>query len=225
MNLLEKFLHFFRNLIAPKPTRLNKNLIAPKPTRLNKNLSSDKISRNSSSDAKLISKLKPGHYIDACTLMNCEEFPKIVSVLKSLTPKIFYVTSKTKDEFDDQKIWSCKTGRYEKRDFDNAIKTLEKLLRVKIINVKITPEIQTIIKAKKLLLKYQGNGLHYPDNIHFAFALFTNSTLITSDTTLIRICKIAKCDCIEFNEFVRESHMVWAGDIPSKFHKRRKWGR
>ncbi len=133
MNLLEKFLHFFRNLIAPKPTRLNKTS------------SSNKISQRISSDTQIkqvvhkqhqttittfqeqipepvtefptnvitvgsseIPYLQPGIVMDACAYMKMEDFQKEIeeygpSMINKLQNSPIYVLDTIKKEYQHKK--------------------------------------------------------------------------------------------------------------------------
>jgi len=209
---------FFSNQSNKKPLQTQKIV---KPSQL----SSNKIHKTPSlSEIELISKLKPGYVLDACTLMNCSEFPQIIEALKPLSKNPFYISSKVVYEFEkpDQKVWNCSTGRYEKRDFDKAKKLLEIKLSIKIMVIE-TNNVEVEIGANRLLKKYGKKGLHWPDNIYFALAKFTKSTLVTSDLTMINICKLAKHDHIEFNKAVRTAHKTSVFELPSKFRKKQDY--
>ena len=171
-------------------------------TKLNKNPSINKISKNLSSDAELIPKLKPGYVLDACTLMDYESFPTTGNVLDALLDKPIYVTSQVKDEFDDKKHKCPESGRIVPRNFNNALARLQNSSAHKIFYVEISPEIRVL--AKELLSKWKGFGLHKPDNIHVAFTKFTKSTMITSDKVMIRCLKMTQCDYIEFHELAEK---------------------
>ena len=198
-SLLEKLVKFFFKPRRPKTTKTQKT-ITIKP---NKNLSTNKISKNLSSDAELISKLKPGYILDACTLMDYESFPTTGHVFNALLDKPIYVTSQVRDEFDDKKHKCPKSGRIVPRNFNIALAGLRNSSAHKIIYVEISPEIRVL--AKELLSKWEGFGLHKPDNIHVAFAKFTKSTMITSDKVMIRCLKMTQCDYIEFHELAEKT--------------------
>ena len=199
MNLLQKLIQFFINLRRPKTTKTQKTTTI----KLNKNLSTNKISKNLSSDAELISKLKPGYVLDACTLMDYESFPTTGPVFNVLLDKPIYVTSQVRDEFDDKKYKCPKSGRIVPRNFNIALAGLRNSSGRKIFYVEISPEIRVL--AKELLSKWEGFGLHKPDNIHVAFAKFTKSTMITSDKVMIRCLKMIQCDYIEFHELAEKT--------------------
>ena len=198
-SLLEKAVEFLINLRRPKTTKTQKTTT----TKLNKNPSTNKIFKNFPPVAELISKLKPGYVLDACALMDYESFPTTGPVLNALLDKPIYVTSQVKDEFDDKKHKCPKSGRIVPRNFNNALARLQNSSAHKIFYVEISPEIRVL--AKELLSKWEGFGLHYPDNIHVAFAKFTKSTMITSDKVMIRCLKMTQCDYIEFHELAEKT--------------------
>ena len=198
MNPIQKLLQVILNLVGLEVTKTQKTTTI----KLNKNLSTNKISKNLSSDAET-SKLKPGYVLDACTLMDYESFPTTRPVLNALLDKPIYVTSQVRDEFDDKKHKSPKSGRIVPRNFNIALAGLRNSSPHKISYVEISPEIRVL--AKELLSKWEGFGLHKPDNIHVAFAKFTKSTMITSDKVMIRCLKMTQCDYIEFHELAEKT--------------------
>ena len=138
MNLLQKLIQFFINLIGPKTTKTPKTAKTPKITKLNKIPSSTKISQRSSLDVQLkpveqipetaipfspiiitvskkdIPKLEPGYVIDANTLMNYEDYPEIKKygrdVVNKLRDEPIYVLSISNKEYIGKK---CPKNRDE----------------------------------------------------------------------------------------------------------------
>ncbi len=158
-SLLEKLVKFFFKPRRPKTTKTQKT-ITIKP---NKNLSTNKISKNLSSDAELISKLKPGYILDACTLMDYESFPTTGSVLNSLLYKPIYVTSQVRDEFDDKKHKCPKSGRIVPRNFNIALAGLRNSSAHKIIYVDST--------RKRIFQSYHRSYLHSFTYIYTTFSM------------------------------------------------------
>ena len=81
MNLLQKLIQFFINLIGPKTTKTPKTAKTPKITKLNKIPSSTKISQRSSLDVQL----KPVEQIPETAIPFS---PIIITVSKKDIPKL-----------------------------------------------------------------------------------------------------------------------------------------
>ena len=131
--------------------------------------------------------------------------------IEKLSNKPIYFLSQIETEFRNKQcpknykelvIDGKYTGR--KRNFIQVLNKFPESFGTDVYFVDITKSEEVKKKAQEYLPDLEEFGLHEADSIFLAFAKLTKSILVTCDKELLRCCRLAQCEYIEFQGFVEK---------------------